>query len=251
MPFFLLCAKLIVHSIQFYFFQDFLGCAPIYAQVFQRPLSFSLPHQKPVSISRLPIPTTIPSLIAFSHEDPYYAVSYYFFHLRSKHPPQPQSSNIPSLCSSLNKRPRFTRTQNNRQNCGSANFNLYIVIRQTKGHLNDVITHANRSILQQHVVTRTPHSPVVLSRTLCALASLRLFSGPIAAMTLTSTSVGTARSLIGSLVCRGRLYAIVVTPFFRSPDTSTASLRPPILSSGHTPFLPSHCQQICTPTVTS
>jgi len=132
-------------------------------------------------------------------------VSYYFFHLRTKHPPQPLTSNILSLCSSLNKRPSFTRIQNNRQNCGYVNFNLHILIRQTRGHLNDVITGANRSILQQHAVTRTPHSPVVLSRTACALASLRLFSGPIAAMTLTSTSVGTALSLIGSLVCRGRL----------------------------------------------
>jgi hypothetical protein len=62
-------------------------------------------------------------------------------------------------------------------------------------------------------------------------------------MTLTSTSVAMARSLMGSLVCSGRLYTIVVTPFFRSPDTSTASLRPPSRSSGHTPLFPSHCRK--------
>lgn len=83
--------------------------------------------------------------------------------------------------------------------------------------------------------------PAVLSGVACAFASLRLLRGPIAAMTLTSTSVGMARSLMGSLVWSGRLYTIVVTPFFRSPDTKTASLRPPRRSSGHTPLFPSHC----------
>ena len=79
--FFVLCAKLIVHGIRFCVFKDFLGCAPIYAQVLQRPLAFSFPHQKPESISHFPIPTTIPSLIASSHEAPHYAVSSSFLSL--------------------------------------------------------------------------------------------------------------------------------------------------------------------------
>lgn len=82
--------------------------------------------------------------------------------------------------------------------------------------------------------------PVVLSRAACEFASLLVFSGPMAAITLTSASVGMGWSLIGSLVWSRRLYVIVVTPFFRSPDTKTASLRPPIRSSGHTPLFPLH-----------
>jgi hypothetical protein len=65
-------------------------------------------------------------------------VSYYFFYLRFKNPPQPLSSKTLSLCSFLNKRLSFTHIQNNRQNCSSVHFNLYVLIRQAGGHLNDV-----------------------------------------------------------------------------------------------------------------
>ena len=162
------CAKLIVHGIRSYFSQDFLGDAPIYAQVFHRSLAFSFPHQKPESISHLPIPATTPSLIAFNHEAPHYAVSYYFFHLGSKHPPHRLSSNILSLCSFLNKRACFTPIQNNKHNCSSVNFNLYILTRKREDIF--MTSHAN------HAVTRTC-SFVANSMCICLLAAVQWSDG--------------------------------------------------------------------------